>query len=129
VKLKEPASFFFFVTSMIQKTSKTINVKREPIAPITVKSFATLSSFFSNGQHIASGAFGAVMKVKYNDKTLAVKILEKARNQYDNPHLIEVYTEVSILERCKGDRRVTQLFDYGCTLDSYYIVWNTILLH
>lgn len=77
---------------------------------------------YSNGTHIASGAFGAVMAVAHNDKTLAVKILEKSRNTVDNPHLIEVFTEVSILEFCKGDRRVTQLIDYGCTADSYYIV-------
>ncbi|OHT08162.1 hypothetical protein TRFO_23449 [Tritrichomonas foetus] len=77
---------------------------------------------YSNGQHIASGAFGAVMAVTLNDVLYAVKVLEKSRNELDNPHLIEVYTEVSILEVCKGDRRVTQLIDYGCTADSYYIV-------
>ncbi|EAY17844.1 CAMK family protein kinase [Trichomonas vaginalis G3] len=73
---------------------------------------------YNNGQHIASGAFGAVMKVG----NLAVKILPKSRNEFDNPHLYEVYHEVTILELCKGDRRVTQLVDYGCTSDSYYIV-------
>lgn len=77
---------------------------------------------YSNGYHIASGAFGAVMGVTYEGNELAVKILEKSRNECDNPHLTEVYTEVSILEICKGDRRVTQLFDYGCSGDSYYIV-------
>lgn len=77
---------------------------------------------YSNGTHIASGAFGAVMAVTLDSKTYAVKILEKSRNEFDNPHLIDVFTEVSILEVCKGDRRVTQIHDYGCTLDSYYIV-------
>ena len=77
---------------------------------------------YSNGQHIASGAFGAVMAVTIENTLFAVKVLEKSRNELDNPHLIEVYTEVSILEVCKGDRRVTQLIDYGCTTDSYYIV-------
>lgn len=77
---------------------------------------------YSNGTHIASGAFGAVMAVTYEGTLYAVKVLEKSRNEFDNPHLVEVFTEVSILEVCKGDRRVTQLFDYGCTADSYYIV-------
>ena len=77
---------------------------------------------YSNGTHIASGAFGAVMAVNLGSKTYAVKILEKSRNEFDNPHLIDVFTEVSILEICKGDRRVTQIHDYGCTPDSYYIV-------
>ena len=76
------------------------------------------STKYSNGAHIASGAFGAVMKVGNK----AVKILDKSRNEFDNPHLYEVYTEVSILEICKGDRRVTQLIDYGCSKDSYFIV-------
>jgi serine/threonine protein kinase len=53
---------------------------------------------------------------------LAVKVLEKSRSELDNPHLIEVFTEVSILEVCIGDRRVSQLIDYGCTSESYYIV-------
>ncbi|OHT14031.1 CAMK family protein kinase [Tritrichomonas foetus] len=79
-------------------------------------------STYSNGQHIASGAFGAVMGVNVEGKDLAVKILEKSRTEFDNPRLIEVFTEVTILEMCKGDRRVTQLHDYGCTADSYYIV-------
>jgi serine/threonine protein kinase len=77
---------------------------------------------YTNGSHIASGAFGAVMAVTVGSQPLAVKVLEKSRNEFDNPHLIEVFTEVSILEICKGDRRVTQLHDYGCTSDSYYIV-------
>lgn len=77
---------------------------------------------YKNGTHIASGAFGAVMAVTYQGQLYAVKVLEKSRNKYDNPHLVEVYTEVSILENCKNDRRVTQLFDYGSTKDSYYIV-------
>lgn len=77
---------------------------------------------YSNGIHLGSGAFGAVMGVTFNNRDLAIKELEKSRNETDNPHLIEVYTEVSILEMCKGDRRVTQLFDYGCTFESYYIV-------
>ena len=77
---------------------------------------------YSNGVHIASGAFGCVMGVNTNGQDLAVKILEKSRTQFDNPKLIEIYTEVTILEMCKGDRRVTQLYDYGCSSDSYYIV-------
>lgn len=79
-------------------------------------------SKYANGQHIGSGAFGAVMAVTLDNQLYAVKILEKSRNEFDNPHLVEVFTEVSILEGCKGDRRVTQLTDYGCTKDSYYIV-------
>jgi hypothetical protein len=30
--------------------------------------------------------------------------MSKSRNEFDNPHLIEVFTEVSILEPDKGDR-------------------------
>lgn len=80
------------------------------------------SSRYSNGTHIASGAFGAVLKVEDGSNIYAVKILQKSRNELDNPHLFVVYTEVSILEICKNDRRVTQMIDYGCTSDSYYIV-------
>jgi serine/threonine protein kinase len=77
---------------------------------------------YTGGQHVASGAFGAVLAVPAGDEIVAVKTLEKSRFASDNPHLVSVYTEVSILEQCVGDRRVTQLLDYGCTADSYYIV-------
>jgi len=77
---------------------------------------------YSNGTHIASGAFGVVMSVSSPNGKLAVKILKKSQSEYDNPHLFEVFTEVSILESCINDRRVTQLIDYGCTTSSYYIV-------
>lgn len=77
---------------------------------------------YRNGQHIASGAFGSVMAVMVDDKKVAVKILQKSRDTYDNPKLVDVFAEISILELCKGDRRVTQLLNYGCTTDSYYIV-------
>ena len=77
---------------------------------------------YKNGQHIASGAFGAVMAVMVNDVKVAVKILQKSRDTFDNPKLVDVFGEISILELCKGDRRVTQLLNYGCTSDSYYIV-------
>ena len=80
---------------------------------------------YSNGKHIASGAFGVVMKIPPKEEggvTCAVKILQKSTNEFDNPHLFEVFTEVSILDLCRGDRRVTQLIDFGCTVSSYYIV-------
>ncbi|EAY17031.1 CAMK family protein kinase [Trichomonas vaginalis G3] len=77
---------------------------------------------YANGKHIASGAFGVVMKAPGKDKPVAVKILQKSLNEFENPHLFEVYSEVSILDTCKGDRRVTQLVDFGCTKNSYYIV-------
>lgn len=79
---------------------------------------------YSNGKHIASGAFGVVMKApgEEGNKSVAVKILQKSMNEFENPHLFEVYSEVSILDICKGDRRVTQLVDFGCTPTSYYIV-------
>ena len=81
---------------------------------------------YGNGKHIASGAFGVVMMVPPKEETggvpCAVKILEKSTNEFDNPHLFEVFTEVSILDLCRGDRRATQLVDFGCTLSSYYIV-------
>jgi len=77
---------------------------------------------YTGGQHIASGAFGAVMSIVINGKKHAVKMLQKSRNEFDNPKLVEVYSEVSILEVCKDDRRVTQLIDYGCSSDSYFIV-------
>jgi serine/threonine protein kinase len=51
-----------------------------------------------------------------------VKSLKKARNEFDTPHLFEVFTEVSILSICEADRRVTQLHDYGRASDTYYIV-------
>lgn len=74
---------------------------------------------YCNGNFVASGAFGVVMEI---DKKIAVKILKKGLSEFDNPHLFEVYTEVSILDICKGDRRATQLVDYGCTESSYYII-------
>ena len=77
---------------------------------------------YQNGQHIGSGAFGAVMQVTINDTKFAVKVLQKSRNEFDNPKLVDVYSEISILDMCRGDRRVTQLVNYGCTADSYYIV-------
>ena len=77
---------------------------------------------YNGGKHIANGAFGSVMMVDSDKGKLAVKILKKSRNEFENPHLYEVFTEVSILKLCVGDRRVTQLFDYGVTASSYYIV-------
>jgi hypothetical protein len=77
---------------------------------------------YAGGQHIASGSFGAVLAVTVGQNVYAVKTLNKARHSCDRPHLVPVYTEVSILAQCVGDRRVTQLVDYGCTTDSYYIV-------
>jgi serine/threonine protein kinase len=77
---------------------------------------------YRSGSHVANGAFGSVMTVNKDGKRLAVKSLRKARNEFDNPHLFEVFTEVSILSICQNDRRVTQLYDYGCTSDTYYIV-------
>lgn len=77
---------------------------------------------YKGGTYIASGAFGNVNAVTLNGQVYAVKVLKKSKNEFDNQHLNDVYTEVSILENCKGDRRVTQLFDYGTTNESYYIV-------
>jgi serine/threonine protein kinase len=77
---------------------------------------------YAGGQHVASGAYGAVLAVEREGLVCAVKTLEKSRRASDNAHLVAVYTEVSILDQCVNDRRVTQLLDYGCTKDSYYIV-------
>jgi serine/threonine protein kinase len=71
---------------------------------------------------VANGAFGSVRLVETGAEKLAVKVLKKSRNEFDNPHLFEVFTEVSILSLCENDRRVTRLCDYGCTDDCYYIV-------
>jgi hypothetical protein len=51
---------------------------------------------------ITSRAFGAVLAVPVAGVLLAMKTLEKSLHAADNPHLVPVYTEVSILEQCIG---------------------------
>jgi hypothetical protein len=61
-----------------------------------------------------------VLSVKAGTE-LAVKMLKKSNSEFDRPYLCEVFTEVSILNRCGRDRRVTQQHDYDCRPGTYYI--------
>lgn len=113
---KETDLFILDIIDLKEKYSEFLRLLRL----LTPKLFDI--SMYKDGQFIASGAFGAVMLVEVENKKYAVKVLQKSRNELDNPKLYEVFSEVSILELCKGDRRVTQLVTYGCTSDSYYLV-------
>ena len=84
----------------------------------------TSQSYNTNKNTFQNSSSSSAANSAHDNATsyLAVKILKKSRSEFDNPHLFAVYTEVSILEMCQGDRRVTQLTDYGCALNAYYII-------
>eukprot|EP01028_Stygiella_incarcerata_P002315 TRINITY_DN1431_c0_g2_i1.p1 TRINITY_DN1431_c0_g2~~TRINITY_DN1431_c0_g2_i1.p1 ORF type:complete len:1864 (-),score=491.67 TRINITY_DN1431_c0_g2_i1:6686-12187(-) len=79
-------------------------------------------TIFRNRKKIGSGAYGTVYQCSVHDVPVALKVTPVPQNEYDRNTLIDMFTEILILERLRGDRRVVHLYDYGVDRDSYYIV-------
>jgi serine/threonine protein kinase len=77
---------------------------------------------FRNRKKIGSGAYGTVYQCTVHDVPVALKVTPVPQNEYDRNTLIDMFTEILILERLRGDRRIVHLYDYGVDRDSYYIV-------
>ena len=51
-----------------------------------------------------------------------IKTLDIPLSSYDRCVLQDVYAEVSLLERYRGEEGICQLLDYGVVGDSYWLV-------
>ena len=82
-------------------------------------------SLYSQWEKIASGQFGVVYQCHTNltePSIVAIKKIELEQNIFTPCHLFDIFTEVTALETFRLQNCVTQLFDYGCDEESYYIV-------
>ena len=55
---------------------------------------------------------------------VAIKKTDVEQNIYSACRLFDVFTEVTALETFRLKNCVTQLFDYGCDEESYFIIMN-----
>lgn len=82
-------------------------------------------SLYTNWEKIAGGQFGVVYQCNTNLKDpviVAIKKIELEQNIFSPCHLFDIFTEITALETFRLENCVTQLFDYGCDEENYYIV-------
>ena len=82
-------------------------------------------SLYTNWEKIAGGQFGTVYQCNTNLKEpniVAIKKIELEQNIFSPCHLFDIFTEITALESFRLENCVTQLFDYGCDEENYYIV-------
>ena len=83
------------------------------------------SSFYSNWEKIGGGQFGTVFQCNTGltePNIVAIKKTELEQNIFSPCHLFDIFTEVTALEALRLENCVTQLYDYGCDDEYYYIV-------
>lgn len=75
---------------------------------------------------MAKGAFAQVhrcaLPVRGGPETCAVKVEDLPVEESDMRRLMDMYSEVSIVEQFHGRRCISQLYDFGVTHDSLYMV-------
>ena len=83
------------------------------------------SSIYSNWDKIGGGQFGTVYQCSTGltePNIVAIKKTELEQNIFSPCHLFDIFTEVTALEALRLENCVTQLYDYGCDDEYYYIV-------
>ena len=83
------------------------------------------ASFYSNWEKIGGGQFGTVFQCNTGltePNIVAIKKTELEQNIFSPCHLFDIFTEVTALEALRLENCVTQLYDYGCDDEYYYIV-------
>ena len=83
------------------------------------------ASFYSNWEKIGGGQFGTVYQCSTGltePNIVAIKKTELEQNIFSPCHLFDIFTEVTALEALRLENCVTQLYDYGCDDEYYYIV-------
>ena len=78
-------------------------------------------------EHVARGGFGIVYRcvspIPTHDKDyIAVKIVDRPTRPDRRCALFDIFAEVSILENLRGSICTAELFSYGVTQDSYFVV-------
>ena len=88
-------------------------------------------------RHLADGAYsrvwatttaGAAAAAAAHGASVAVKLLDVPRSAAGRCVLFDVFTEVSLLERCGGAAGVCKLLDYGVTPQHYWLVFERCAL-
>ena len=83
------------------------------------------ASFYSNWEKIGGGQFGIVYQCNTGltePNIVAIKKTELEQNIFSPCHLFDIFTEITALEALRLENCVTQLYDYGCDDEYYYIV-------
>ena len=91
---------------------------------LTCKHFFN-SSIYNNWEKIGGGQFGTVYQCNTGltePNIVAIKKTELEQNIFSPCHLFDIFTEVTALEALRLENCVTQLYDYGCDDEYYYIV-------
>ena len=91
---------------------------------LTCKHFFN-SSLYNNWEKIGGGQFGTVYQCTTGltePNIVAIKKTELEQNIFSPCHLFDIFTEVTALEALRLENCVTQLYDYGCDDEYYYIV-------
>ncbi len=72
---------------------------------------------------LAVGAFGVVYSAYFPQlqEKVAVKQMDVPKNIFDRCVLHDIFTEITILDRFRGDSRVCQMLDYGVDGEHYWI--------
>jgi len=80
------------------------------------------ASLYTRGDRIGAGSYGEVFKatIPFKPRDVAVKLTSIPKRIFDRCVLVDLFTEVTILEKFKTDRRVCHLYPQ-CIL---YIVLN-----
>mmetsp|Transcript_18645 Transcript_18645/g.25756 ORF Transcript_18645/g.25756 Transcript_18645/m.25756 type:complete len:973 (+) Transcript_18645:2-2920(+) len=80
-------------------------------------------SKFKGLSRLAVGAFGVVYQayLPQLQERVAVKMMDVPKNIFDRCVLHDIFTEITILDRFRGDNRVCQMLDYGVDGDHYWI--------
>ena len=92
-------------------------------------------SHMADASRIADGGFGSVFRavcpstcteclncMQKGQRSYAVKRLSRERSAHDHPIIINVFSEVSCLERLSGCKGVCHLYDYGIQGGEYWLV-------
>ena len=91
---------------------------------LTCKHFFNCS-IYNNWEKIGGGQFGTVFQCNTGltePNIVAIKKTELEQNIFSPCHLFDIFTEVTALEALRLEKCVTQLYDYGCDDEYYYIV-------
>ena len=82
-------------------------------------------ALYTHWVKIGGGQFGTVYQCNTGlsePGIVAIKKTEIEQNIFSPCHLFDIFTEVTALETLRLENCVTQLYDYGCDEENYYIV-------
>jgi len=79
---------------------------------------------YYNRRRMVSGAFGTVYSCRppHANGELIVKLIDLPKREHDRCLLQELYNEMTILDRFRGNPSVCQLYDYGVNEEYCYMV-------